>query len=327
MPRRACLLVACLLLPACVTHAETFDLRSQYHPGQVFTVREALTLELTVVSGDPPDLVSGMEGQKFSSALESELRCAIVTVTDRIPDLVRTYVVKAESKDTEPGGDPKVAPKPVKSHLVGAAVLVSAPKGGKVTYMRQDRKPLENPAEAEKWCRNFTRDLTLEMDWSAAQVKQEWTMPTETARRFFRLSDKGTAEMTVKFVEATPLYGRKVAHMEFHAKIEDYAGKPADTKPPPTKPADTKPASPKPGDAKAADASAPAKDDFDTKRTFDLKGSAYLDLDKHVPYQFEGGGTITVETTIRDKDNKRLGTMTMEGRATMKTTYELAPTK
>ena len=282
MPIRVCLLLAFLLLLTCAAYAETYDLRTQYQPGQTFMIRESQVLDLAIVKGDPPELIAGMQGQKFTSDQKSEVRCVIVKVADRMPELARTFLAKAQSLDAAPGEEAKL----VVSPLAGKVVLVATHKDEKPVYTDAEGKPVDEK-ETEKWCRNFTRDLTLKMDMSAAEVGQEWTMPAETARRFFELTIRGEAGVKVKFVEVTERDGRKVAHMDFSGRISDFD-----------------------------------EADPDTKRIFDIEGSAYLDLEKHIPYLFEGKGSIHVETAIKDKD-KRLGTMVMEGPATMKTTYEL----
>ena len=214
MTWRICLIVGVLFIIGSVALAqETYDLRSQYHVGQVIVVTDTQNIAVDVPE---PGIAgaAGLPAGKYHHTVTSVVRARVMEVADALPTVKRAVVTKGEvSNDApgEPGGT-------VTSPLLGKVIVVTSAPGKPLSYALQNGDPVDSD-EANNWFGDMGGALARALNprMGALKIGDEVVATPEDATVFFQEAGVKDATFKAKLVEVTGPADEQVARLDFVA--------------------------------------------------------------------------------------------------------------
>jgi hypothetical protein len=213
--RRTLVAASLLLAVGSLLHAEQYDLRSRYKPGQVMLVKLLVKSTLKITDSTPDGLADIVKGA-FVHRQRSEVRYTIVDVRGWLPAVSKAEVLVAEETTAAPGEEERAVP----SRLAGKTVTVRTDPRGKSTFTDEHGQELDSE-ECGEWCDGLRQPFFRETDACSAAVGQEWTIAGSDARRAMHIAKGGQASSTLRFAEVLAQDEHKLARLLIEARISE----------------------------------------------------------------------------------------------------------
>ena len=221
---RTATLVAALVTTALsgVAWAQTYDLREQYHEGQIIACHMARAMELKMQSPTP----GKPEGEGDIGALRdtelSQVKFRVTRVEGNLPVLQSAFVIAASEASEAPGDAVSVKVSPWQ----GKAVTVAWKPGSPAAVTAADGAKVD--PEAIQWLfSHLPTFLFTGVDLAATPVGHEWDVPQTVAQSALML-DKTAKVVTAihaRFAEVADRDGGKMARVEVKVGAEGSGNK------------------------------------------------------------------------------------------------------